>query len=433
MKNILTRNIGLKLLSIVLALLLWLTIMNVEDPSITKTIEGIPVQIIHEEVVTSRGYGYAVESGEKVDVKVKGRRSILDRLTIEDFEATADFTLFNSMYYAPIDVKCKHADAEELTVTPKNDQMAVIIEDQATVAKGIRVNPTGTVKDGYYLFRCEPDTVLVQATGSVSQIDRLSELVVDVPVDGENASFTDNFTLYAVDVEGNRIDSKKITLSQDTVKVAVTIFKKKKQTLKATAVGNPAEYYYADEPTFDPSEIEIAASEEVLSKLPEVLEVECDVSGTTEDVVMQSSLEALLLEKYGEQCRPVSENKTMSIQVKIHKMQEKKLEVTSEDITVIGADSENYEYTLYSFWNAGVTLHGREDDIDNMEISDLNLYVDVTGLAEGTQTVSLKSDYSGGVLVELGSISVIIDRKMPVVQVTPAVTVENDTTVINEQ
>ena len=101
MKNIISKNIGLKLLSVLLALILWLTVMNVEDPTITQTISDIPVQIINDEVIKSRGYGYTVESGEKIDIRVKGRRSVVTNITADDFTAVADFSAVSSMKIMP--------------------------------------------------------------------------------------------------------------------------------------------------------------------------------------------------------------------------------------------------------------------------------------------------------------------------------------------
>ena len=53
MKDFFTKNIGLKLLSVLLALLLWLTVMNVEDPAVTVTISDVPVQIVNREVIVT--------------------------------------------------------------------------------------------------------------------------------------------------------------------------------------------------------------------------------------------------------------------------------------------------------------------------------------------------------------------------------------------
>lgn len=56
MKNRILHNLGLKIGSIIVALLLWLTITNIDDPTVTQTFKNIPVQILHDEVISSRGY-----------------------------------------------------------------------------------------------------------------------------------------------------------------------------------------------------------------------------------------------------------------------------------------------------------------------------------------------------------------------------------------
>ena len=132
MKDLISKNIGLKLLSVLLALLLWLIVMNVEDPAVTRTIYDIPVQIVNDDVITSRGYRYAVESGEKVDIRVKGRRSVVDGLSADDFVATADFNSVSSMKMVPIEVRCKDEheakDGEALYSQQKQDQELTVAQ-----------------------------------------------------------------------------------------------------------------------------------------------------------------------------------------------------------------------------------------------------------------------------------------------------------------
>ena len=60
MKERLTHNLGLKILSIVLAAFTWFLIMNVADPVVTSTFSNIPVQILNDNVLTNRGYQYTI-------------------------------------------------------------------------------------------------------------------------------------------------------------------------------------------------------------------------------------------------------------------------------------------------------------------------------------------------------------------------------------
>jgi YbbR domain-containing protein len=60
MKEKLTKNIGLKILSIILAAILWLVITNVDDPEEAKTFTDIKVQVINEKAITSQDKVYDI-------------------------------------------------------------------------------------------------------------------------------------------------------------------------------------------------------------------------------------------------------------------------------------------------------------------------------------------------------------------------------------
>ena len=76
MKNKLMKNLSLKILSVVAAFLFWLVIINVTDPTTVKTFYGIPVQVLNENVITSANQVYEIESGDSVNITVKGKRSL---------------------------------------------------------------------------------------------------------------------------------------------------------------------------------------------------------------------------------------------------------------------------------------------------------------------------------------------------------------------
>ena len=50
MKNKLTLNLGLKLISVLFAFALWLIVVNVDDPMTTKQFKDITVNILNEEL-----------------------------------------------------------------------------------------------------------------------------------------------------------------------------------------------------------------------------------------------------------------------------------------------------------------------------------------------------------------------------------------------
>ena len=55
MKKSLTTNIPLKIMSVIAAILIWLIIVNVDNPIVTRTIPNVPVQVLNEAYIESGG------------------------------------------------------------------------------------------------------------------------------------------------------------------------------------------------------------------------------------------------------------------------------------------------------------------------------------------------------------------------------------------
>ena len=66
MKERVSHNFGLKVLSVALAALLWLVVINSQDPVENVTFEDIPVTIINEDALTAKDKIPEVVEGDSV-------------------------------------------------------------------------------------------------------------------------------------------------------------------------------------------------------------------------------------------------------------------------------------------------------------------------------------------------------------------------------
>ena len=76
MKERLTNNLGLKFIAVFFTIVLWLVVMNVEDPIDTRTFKGISVGIRNDDIITSKGKTYSVVGEQSVEVTVKAKKCI---------------------------------------------------------------------------------------------------------------------------------------------------------------------------------------------------------------------------------------------------------------------------------------------------------------------------------------------------------------------
>ena len=404
MKERLTHNLGMKILSIVLAAFVWLLIMNVADPVVTETFSNVTVQIINDEVFSSRGYDYSVESGDKVDIKVKGKRSKVDKLSESDFKATADLNSINNMYMVTITVECTSEYADELVVSLRNETMALKIEDQDTQPFNVRVVRTGDVKEGYYCYETKASSTLVQVTGSVTQMQALKEVVATVDIEGKSNTFTADCELVAYDFQGNQIDPQKLSFSADSVSVTIGICPTKPVDIEIYTEDSPAAGYYVEKVEFAPQNILIAAEETILRSIS-MLRIPCSVKGATENIEVQLDVADYLSDKYANACFLADVNSHISAVVTVSPLAERTLELTTRSIRPENL-AEGLECEVFSVISSTVVVRGPASEIDRLTIDDLKLYIDLTGCVAGTYSRQIKIGINSAIEVEVGDVMV---------------------------
>ena len=135
MKKSLTTNIPLKIMSVIAAILIWLIIVNVDNPIVTRTIPNVPVQVLNEAYIESGGMMCLIpEDQDRVSVTVRGTRKTVESLKASDITATADLKqvvdLSTDPVMVPIAVNCPGIDANNAQSVPRN--MEIQIEEMMT-------------------------------------------------------------------------------------------------------------------------------------------------------------------------------------------------------------------------------------------------------------------------------------------------------------
>ena len=150
MQKRITKNLTLKILAFLIAVFLWLIVVNIDDPVDDKTFSNIPVQVTHEEVITDNNNTYQiVDNTQEVNVTVTAQRSVLDKIKAEDIQATADMKELTLRTQVPIEITIKGyaGKYEKATANPRNLQIQ--IDEEAKNNFPITPTTTGTVRNGY--------------------------------------------------------------------------------------------------------------------------------------------------------------------------------------------------------------------------------------------------------------------------------------------
>ena len=166
MKNLLTNNIGLKILSVISAILLWIIVVNIDNPVISRVYSGIPVEIINSSAITSEGKTFEVaDDSDVITVVISAERSIIEDLTKDNIKAVADMKNITFMNTVPIELKTTRYYDKLESIQAKTPNLSVVIEEKEDKQIKLSINTEGSVAKGYIAGEIKPVVDVVKVSG----------------------------------------------------------------------------------------------------------------------------------------------------------------------------------------------------------------------------------------------------------------------------
>ena len=398
MKNRIFDHLGLKLLSLVIAIIVWVVVANVDDYKTTKKISGIEIEFINGESITENNMVYEVPEGTTIDIVVKGRRKIVENLTANDFRAVADLSKMSITNAVSITVTANNSSvARDVTISyADNDAVNVAVEKKIESQLAINVRTNSEVADGYAIRSKSPTPNLITVKGAESVIDMINEVVVDVDVDGANNDLTASAVPVFLSKSGEAIDPNKFEYDVKTVAVTVEIGKTKELAVRIKTAGDVREGYGISTVDYQPTSILVVGDASDLAKVDEIVIDDIDVTDLIADKEMSVDIEEYLPAGIS-----IADNtEEIMVKVGVEKLENKNLVLPADAINIVGKNSD-YTYTFNGSTGYTLKVKGLKDKLDSLSVTNLIPSIDVTGIGPGsyTFTVSFK-DITGVQVLE---------------------------------
>lgn len=298
MKVKFTQNIGLKIISVVAAFFLWLIVVNVDDPVITKTYTGIPVEILNADAITQEGKCFEVLGGtDSITVVLSAKRSVLDDMSRDYIKATADMKEYTFLDTVPIYVKAtRYADKIE-SITTRTESMKVSMENLVNHTVPLSVRTEGSPLDGFILSSALPKVTTLNISGPESKVNNVFSAVADLSVEGLSADESFMVPITLLDADGGKINDTRLTPEITSVSVNVVIWGTKEIPITCTASGVPADGYSATGTIItDPASVVITGRSAYLDSMASI-NIPGDlisIAGASENVEKTVNLKTLL-------------------------------------------------------------------------------------------------------------------------------------------
>lgn len=411
-KRKITDNIPLKIMSVAVAVVVWLIVVNIDNPVGTNYYTLTNVELINKEYVESSDtIGKMCMPEEKQDsirIAITTNKKIRDKIKVSDITATADLqqavSLDTNPVMVPITVTCSvpGITPNDIKVTPQN--LSVNLDEKETQEFVVNVSRSDT-KPGkdYEVGSLTANPEKVRITGPKSLVNKIDKVNATISLDGNTQDFTQDVNLTIIDKNQEALsDSEMNSLRiENNAKVSVTarLWKIRQGVgISAGYVGSPASGYQVGTVTTVPDTISVAGSTEGLETLTQndntitIPADSIDISGESRDVERKISLKDLLPDNV-----KLTSDSSEDVWVTVSILPEGSREFTlsTKDIEVKNKPDD----LQVTFETAQIEIRIKSDteDLDDLNTeTDIKASIDLKGKEEGNYKVPVALNLPDG-------------------------------------
>ncbi len=415
MKKNLTNNFWMKIISLCLAIVLWLFVVRLADPEISSKISDVKVTIENESVITDKDKTYEVTGGATVSLMIQGPTSIVNQMSAEDFTAVADLSKLSLTNSVPVEIKAKRYAGQVTIENAYSNVLTVSIEDISKINPVVKAVGKGTVSPGRYLGDVNAEPNMVEIEGPQSKISRIKEVTAEINVNGAVEDRTEKVNLVLRDEKGEIIDHDNLTFSSDQVDVTASLLWTKVLPVTVYTEGDVASGYVISTMDYSPKQVEVAGSKDDLAQINS-LELGVDVSGMSSNV---TSTINNIEDQIPEELQLTSSDNKVVAAVSIEKTETKTMTTAFSGVTMQGSD-KSYSYTIVGDSSIEYSVTGGSSALEKITSDKVKLFVDVSDLIEGTYTLPLEADLEDGMTLSTTYVKIKITPNTTVSSTTSA-------------
>ncbi|MCH5341209.1 MAG: hypothetical protein J1E01_07065 [Acetatifactor sp.] len=384
MRKKIFHNWGLKLGSLVLAFLLWLLVIQLDDPPDTKTFRGVPVVLTNTELLDEQNKVYQVlDNTDTVTVTVRAPGSIINNLDPSDIVAIADMSKLTEINTIAIAFSVQTADDVE-SIRGNPDVLRLNVEDRKTKWINLHYNIIGEAAEGYMVSNAQLDLTQIEITGPQSAVDQVSDARVDINVSNATTNLSANVEIQLYDAEGKLLDYGSITKNVNYVRMSVEVLATKEVPVVVSTVGTPAEGFLATgEIRCDPDKVLIAGTSSALANVNRIVipAEDIDITGASSNVVTSVNIRNLLSDS-NVRLADTSLSSNVTVTVFIEPKVEKTLEIAPDNIVILNTPAEISAELVDTDGFFRLTISGLESVVSAVTADTLGARVDLAAWME---------------------------------------------------
>lgn len=295
MKNKLNSNAALKIISVLIALVLWLYIQMVANPETEHTFKNQTIELTNQTSLQTRNLSILGDGKFKSDITLKCKRWHLTELKKEGVLVYCDLSEIHDAGDSVLPVRVVVNNDKISVVNRSPASITVKTEKIITVDKPLSLNFAGKVKDGFYTDESmlDYDLKTVSVSGPESVVTKIKTGLATVNLNGKDSDFSEKCDIVLIDENGDVVSNGKVTLLNENVTVNCEVYSKKIVDIKLNGIPEDVEYEII------PSAVEIAGDAKNIENIDMLTQkdfvLESKKSGYKQNIELDVSEKCILI------------------------------------------------------------------------------------------------------------------------------------------
>ena len=277
-------------LSVLVALVIWLYADNQDTAPRTVRVNNVPVEFIGEDVLMERSLLVTSDMDITVDLELsssnrtminnleRGKSDIRLRVNLNGISGVGTYPLEWDIFYPdsvnPASVTVSYASAYSITVD---------VVELYTKSVPIRGERSGSPAEEYMVGEMTFDQDSITVSGEQLAVANISHALVTVDISGATESFSTVAEFQLIDYNGEVIENDTFRTSVETVEVTVPILMLKELPLEVDVTESPGSSLSDVDVLIEPESITVSGDGRSIGRLERVVLTEIDLSKLTGD------------------------------------------------------------------------------------------------------------------------------------------------------
>lgn len=370
-------------LSLILAIFLWLTATANTNPTKTMKINNLEINY------TNLAEGLIIDNPtNKVDIKITGLSSQINKVSKDEIRAFVDLNEISKSGEYTIEVKINGLPDGVSVSDISSKYLLMKIGNFISAESEFEIESVGSLSGSNVLLYLNYDSDIdISYTGSDNLINNVETIKGYIDISEKSSTFTESIKLRAYDQNGNELDY--INITPATIDVTAYIGTRKTVSINPILSGECAEGYNTGNTTLSKNEIVIAGDQSIVESITSIdtLPVSVDQKSESFDTDIEFDLPEGVI---------IYDNSEFKMHVQIEKNSTKEFSYSNIQIRNIG---QNLSCTFNDFDQLTIQLIGQENSLEDIQAEDIIVYIDLSSLDEGEHEVKIQYDMPSDVTI----------------------------------